>query len=71
MRDIGHKLKPTQAAQVMIGGPPYLMPYLVHSLLERHLEAVFAFSKRESAETVQGDKVIKTSVFKHVGFVHL
>ena len=56
--------------EVMIGGAPYLMPYLERALKEYKLNAVYAFSKRESVEVVldNGD-VRKTNIFKHLGFV--
>ena len=56
--------------QVMVGGAPYLMPYLEKALKDVNLKAVYAFSKRESVETVMEDgSVKKTAVFKHLGFV--
>ena len=56
--------------RVMIGGAPYLMPYLEKALKDVNLKAVYAFSKRESVEIVIADgSVKKTAVFKHLGFV--
>ena len=56
--------------QVMVGGAPYLMPYLEKALKDVNLKAVYAFSKRESVEVVMEDgSVKKTAVFKHLGFV--
>ena len=56
--------------QVMVGGAPYLMPYLEKALKDVNLKAVYAFSKRESIEVVMEDgSVKKTAVFKHLGFV--
>ena len=56
--------------QVMVGGAPYLMPYLEKALKDVNLKAVYAFSKRESVEIVIADgSVKKTAVFKHLGFV--
>ena len=56
--------------RVMVGGAPYLMPYLEKALKDVNLKAVYAFSKRESVETVMEDgSVKKTAVFKHLGFV--
>jgi hypothetical protein len=52
----------------MIGGAPYLMPYL-EEVLRGAGTPLYAFSKRESIEVKEGDTVIKKSVFKHIGFV--
>ena len=54
---------------VMIGGAPYLMPYL-----ERHCGAyctvLYAFSIRESVEQTQPDgSVRKVNIFRHGGFI--
>lgn len=55
---------------VMIGGAPYLMMTLENQLSLRGMEAVFAFSARESVETHNADgSVSKTMVFRHKGFV--
>ncbi len=54
----------------MLGGAPFFMPML-HEMC--HIESVkplYAFSKRESVETVMEDgSTRKTNVFRHVGFV--
>lgn len=56
--------------QVMIGGAPFLMAPLQKALAWKWIEVLYAFSKRESVETVCEDGSIrKTSVFKHAGFV--
>lgn len=57
------------ASRVMIGGAPFFMPYLTEALKRHGIHAVYAFSVRESAEKVVDGKTIKSSVFKHVGFV--
>jgi len=55
---------------VMIGGAPYLMPYLEDALSEVGCRAVYAFSLRESVEeTLEDGTTIKKSVFTHLGFV--
>lgn len=55
---------------VMIGGAPFLMPFLFTELEEQGCHVVFAFSERVSSEsTDEAGNVIKTNVFKHVGFV--
>ncbi|KLR59472.1 hypothetical protein [Diaphorobacter sp. J5-51] len=54
----------------MIGGAPYLMAPLVKALQNEGIKALYAFSQRESVESHQPDgTVVKTNVFKHVGFV--
>ena len=54
----------------MIGGAPFLMAPLESKLIEFGLAPVYAFSRRESVETVQDDgSVRKTTVFNHIGFV--
>ena len=54
----------------MIGGAPFLMAPLESKLIEFGLDPVYAFSRRESVETVQDDgSVRKTTVFNHIDFV--
>ena len=54
----------------MIGGAPYLMGPLEDALLDLCIVPLYAFSKRESVETVGSDgSVTKTNVFRHGGFV--
>ena len=61
--DYGH-------SQAMIGGALWLMAPLAAELRARGIEPLFAFSVRESAETVQPDgSVRKTMIFRHAGFV--
>lgn len=56
--------------RVMIGGAPWLMAPLVAALAARRLVPVFAFSRRESVDTVQPDGTVrKTAVFRHAGWV--
>lgn len=54
--------------RLMVGGAPFLMPVLCRLMEERFsTECLYAFSKRVSIEDpVTG---VKTSVFKHEGFV--
>lgn len=54
---------------VMIGGAPFFMAPLESALIEIGCNPVYAFSCRESIEEVQGDQVIKKSIFRHIGFV--
>ena len=54
----------------MIGGAPYLMPELEKSLRRVGITPLYSFSERVSEEVHQADgSVVKTNVFKHVGFV--
>ena len=60
------------ADSAMIGGAPFFMSTLERALAEVNITPVYAFSVRESLETVSDDgTVTKTNVFKHVGFVPL
>ena len=57
---------------VMIGGAPFFMPVLTKVLKDAGYKVVFAFSRRESSEvTTDEGKVVKTQVFKHIGFVEV
>ena len=59
---------PFEAA--MIGGAPYLMGPLEEALWDVRITPLYAFSKRESVETIGSDgSVTKTNVFRHGGFV--
>ena len=54
----------------MIGGAGYLLPALVVELKSWGFEVVQSFTKREVVETTSPDGgVVKTAVFRHVGFV--
>ena len=56
--------------KAMIGGAPYLMAELEKELWHLGIEPVYAFTKRESVESVdENGNVTKTAVFKHAGFV--
>lgn len=57
--------------KVMVGGAPFFMEELSHSLRESGLIPVFAFSRRESVEQVLEDGTVrKVAVFRHLGFVY-
>lgn len=57
-------------AQAMIGGAPFLMTALEDALRDQGVEPVYAFSRRESVEKPDGKGgVIKSAVFRHMGFV--
>lgn len=54
----------------MIGGAMWLMAPLAAAVEARGIEALFAFSQRESVDELQADgSVRKTAIFRHVGFV--
>lgn len=53
----------------LIGGAPFFMGPLARALKFRGVNPLFAFSKRESIEKEVDGKTVKTSVFKHAGFV--
>lgn len=58
--------------KAMIGGAPFLMSALEGALKEVGIQPLYAFSRRESIETVMDDgSVQKTNVFRHVGFVEI
>ncbi len=65
---LGDDPKPTHA---MIGGAPWLMPVLAKVLMQRGINPVYAFTKRDVVETANPDgSVTKSSKFVHVGFVY-
>ena len=53
----------------MIGGAPFFMATLEWALLGDYIKPVYAFSQRVSVETQPESGVVKTSEFKHMGFV--
>ena len=56
--------------RVMIGGAPYLMPYLEDAIIDIGCTPVYAFTVRDSVEeTLEDGTTIKKSVFTHLGFV--
>lgn len=57
------------AHKIMIGGAPYLMEPLSMELRKHGFVPVFAFSKRESTETIENGVCKKSSVFRHAGFI--
>lgn len=55
---------------VMCGGAPYFMPVLEQAFLGTGIRVVYSFSERASIETTMPDgNVVKTSVFRHAGFI--
>ncbi len=56
--------------QCMIGGAPWLMSALETALRDAGIEALYAFSLRESVEQPQADGTVrKVNIFRHAGFV--
>ena len=54
----------------LIGGAPYLMRPLELCLAAKGVQALYAFSRRESVEKVEPDgSTTKVAVFRHLGFV--
>lgn len=53
----------------MIGGAPFFMATLEWALLGDYIKQVYAFSQRVSVETQTESGVVKTSEFRHMGFV--
>lgn len=54
----------------MIGGAPFFMAPLQAALENEGVEVVYSYSQRVSVEsTNENGDVVKTSVFKHAGFV--
>ena len=53
----------------MIGGAPYLMGALEARLKNAGIKPVYAFSERVTVEKEIDGKTVKTSIFKHLGFV--
>ena len=58
-----------ESGKAMIGGAPFLMSELEYWLRKNRIEPVYAFSKRVSVEKEIDGEIIKTNVFKHIGFV--
>jgi len=55
----------------MIGGAPYLMGALESRLKNAGIKPVYAFSERVTVEKEVDGKIVKTSNFKHLGFVEV
>lgn len=56
----------------LIGGAPFFMSVLERKLKEAGIQPVYAFSKRVSVEGVnEHGEVVKTSVFKHEGWIEV
>lgn len=55
---------------VMLGGATFFMPPLERAFRKSGIPVYYAFSKRESVETVlPNGETVKKSVFRHAGFV--
>ena len=60
------------ATHAMIGGAPYLMSALEAALKNNGIKPMYSFTQRVSIEKTQDDGcVIKTAIFKHIGFVEV
>ena len=58
------------ATHVMIGGAPFFMGVLENALKESGIAPLYAFSQRVSVEKAnENGEVVKTNIFKHIGFV--
>jgi hypothetical protein len=67
---LGGEFEDPAPLQAMIGGAPWMMPSLERALLDVGVTPIYAFSKRESSEKTNEDGlVIKTQIFRHIGFV--
>lgn len=62
-------LVPEFEASALIGGALYFMPYLIKALKENGVVPYYSFTKRDTIEKIVNGTVIKTAIFKHVGFV--
>lgn len=64
------RLIPVEFNRAMIGGAPFFQSVLEYVLRQKGIVPLHAFSKREVVETTNADgKVVKTAVFRHLGFV--
>ena len=69
---IDHRWASDQPKWALLGGAPYLMSVLEKLLVSQHIQPVYAFTRRESVETVDSDgTVTKTSKFAFGGWVKL
>lgn len=56
--------------KALIGGAPFFMSYLEEELKAAFIQPIYSFTKREVYVTTQPDgTIVKTAVFKHIGFV--
>lgn len=70
MREFNALGVPEGERTALIGGALWLMEPLAIALRDCDIKPVFSFSQRESAEETRTDgSVVKTNVFRHVGFV--
>lgn len=57
------------AEAAVIGGAGYFMPYLEKALIKLNIVPLYSFSVRESVEVNKNGTIVKTSVFKHAGWI--
>jgi len=53
----------------MVGGAPFLMATLERELRRFGITPLYAFSRRDVIETTEGGVTVKTSLFRHLGFI--
>ena len=64
--------KESGAEAALIGGAPYLMGALETALKAVGVKPLYSFTERVSVETTnEAGEVVKTNVFKHIGFVEV
>ena len=69
-RDLASVAKREGATAAMIGGAPYLMAYLERALIERGIEPIYSYTKRDcTEERLLDGSVRKMMLFRHQGFV--
>lgn len=69
---LAHLAKESGATHALIGGAPYLMSELERALKRVKIVPVYSFSERVSQERLgTNGSVVKTNVFKHIGFIEV
>jgi hypothetical protein len=63
------KLIPDDQKSALIGGALYFMPYLIKALRQKGITPYYSFTKRDIIEKQSDSMVVKTAIFKHVGFI--
>ena len=67
--DIAQLALDLDATEVMIGCAPWMMATLERWLTYHGIKFFYAFSVRVSKETLTEGVIVKTSEFKHAGFI--
>lgn len=68
-RNIATLAKTYDPEAAMIGGALYLMTALEKSLRAVGIVPLYAFSRRESVEEMVEGRVVKHTIFRHLGYV--